>query len=389
MSEVKCTKEKLINDYIKKIDMAIDNYNSAIEPDEEIVNLLIEIVNVFENDIPNLQGSLLIRIGTEIRDANTTRAILIKYLADSGIEYKGKGIEENVNEKRFWNSFIHWFETELPGLELLDGKYLRWDNWDGGIWLLDLDYDHEFTLYRGTVYSDSLKNNTGDFNDIKAFIEIAYKYWIINSGECHYKFTIEVNDRFKIFKLPYRLQSGIVIKQGYKTTFPSPLVLRIMKDKLKTKVLKIIFAGSSYSEKYNIIEVLKQNQYSYPSEEVHNIYETIQASATSKFGKKIISDNSNLANLIAKYVKGYNVIFELPTKWDRTSQKSIADPNFLPLLKNQDGEVVSYIGYSENSGYELLLPFCEKKDELIERLVTSVLPEILPDFFLNQKSLNG
>lgn len=162
----------------------------------------------------------MIRIGTEIRDANTTRAILIKYLADSGIEYKGKGIEENVNEKRFWNSFIHWFETELPGLELLDGKYLRWDNWDGGIWLLDLDYDHEFTLYRGTVYSDSLKNNTGDFNDIKAFIEIAYKYWIINSGECHYKFTIEVNDRFKIFKLPYRLQSGIVIKQGYKTTFP-------------------------------------------------------------------------------------------------------------------------------------------------------------------------
>ena len=78
---------------------------------------------------------------------------------------------------------------------------------------------------------------------------------------------------------------------------PSPLVLSIMKDKLKTKVLKIIFAGSSYSEKYNIIEVLKQNQYSYPSEEVHNIYETIQASATSKFGKKIISDNSNLANL--------------------------------------------------------------------------------------------
>ena len=179
-NKINSVKEKFINDYIKKIDMAIDNYNLLIEPDEEIVNLLIEIVNVFENDIPNLQGSLLIRTGTEIRDANTTRAILIKYLADSGIEYKGKSIEENVNEKRFWNSFIHWFETELPGLELLDGKYLRWDNWDGGIWLLDLDYDHEFTLYRGTVYPDSLKNNTGDFNDIKAFIEIAYKYWIIN-----------------------------------------------------------------------------------------------------------------------------------------------------------------------------------------------------------------
>ena len=91
-NKINSVKEKLINDYIKKIDMAIDNYNSAIEPDEEIVNLLIEIVNVFENDIPNLQGSLLIRTGTEIRDANTTRAILIKYLADSGIEYKCKSI---------------------------------------------------------------------------------------------------------------------------------------------------------------------------------------------------------------------------------------------------------------------------------------------------------
>ena len=84
-------------------------------------------------------------------------------------------------------------------------------------------------------------------------------------------------------------------------------------------------------------------------------------------------------------MKGYNVVFDLPTKWDETSQKSINDPNFVPLLKNQDGEVVSYIGYSKNSGYELLIPLCEKKDELIEKLVSSVLPEILSDFFPESK----
>lgn len=138
-----------------------------------------------------------------------------------------------------------------------------------------------------------------------------------------------------------------------------------------------------------VIDILIRHTYPDVKDTVSFCYELCDLiskySATSKFGKKIISDNSNLANLIAKYVKGYNVIFELPTKWDRTSQKSITDPNFLPLLKNQDGEVVSYIGYSENSGYELLLPFCEKKDELIERLVTSVLPEILPDFFPESK----
>lgn len=166
---------------------------------------------------------------------------------------------------------------------------------------------------------------------------------------------------------------------------PSPLVLSMMRSKLRTQVIKIFFAGRSYSEKYNITKVLKQNQYSYSDEEVHSIYEIIHANATSKSGKKIVTENNNLANTIAKYVIGYSAIFELPTKWDRASRKSIADPNFLPLLKNQDDEVVSYIGYSEDSGYELLLPICEKKDELIERLITSVLPEVFPDFFPESK----
>lgn len=173
---INSVKEEFINEYIRKIDTAIETYNATIGSNDEIFDLVIEISNVFENDIPNLQTSVLIRTGTEIRDANIVRAMLIKYLADNGIEYKGKGIEENVKEKRFWNSFIHWFETELPGLELLDGKYLRWDNWDGGMWFIELDYDHEFTLYRGTVYPSPLKTTmlekmTQDNPKLKAYRE--------------------------------------------------------------------------------------------------------------------------------------------------------------------------------------------------------------------------
>ncbi|MEI3311732.1 MAG: hypothetical protein V8R78_08160, partial [Evtepia gabavorous] len=69
--------------------------------------------------------------------------------------------EENREIKRFWASLILWFETELINLDLLKDKYLRWDNWDGGTWYLELDYDHEFKLYRGIGYPDSLKNNMG------------------------------------------------------------------------------------------------------------------------------------------------------------------------------------------------------------------------------------
>lgn len=256
LDKINSVKEKLINDYIRKIDVAVGNYNSAIETDGEIFDLIIEIANVFENDVPNLSGSLLLRNGTELRDASTTRAILIMYLADSGIEYKGKHVEDNVNEKRFWKSFIHWFEIELPSMALLNAKYLRWDNWDGGTWFLELDYDHEFTLYRGTAYPDSLKNNTGDFLEIKAFIEIAYKYWVINSGECRYKFTIEVNNRFKIFKLPYRLQSGIVIRQGYKTTFPIDEIINYRMFERKIQFSEDMINSKDLMEKKSALDFI-------------------------------------------------------------------------------------------------------------------------------------
>ena len=64
---------------------------------------------------------------------------------------------------------------------------------------MEIDYDYEFRLHRGVNYPDSLKENTGSMEDIKTFIELAYKHWIINDGKSHYAFTIEVNERLKIF----------------------------------------------------------------------------------------------------------------------------------------------------------------------------------------------
>jgi hypothetical protein len=181
--------------------------------------------------------------------------------------------------------------------------------------------------------------------------------------------------------IPYLFQ----ISYPQKELIPTPLVLSIMKSKLRTQCLKVIFAGNDYTEKYNVIEVIKQKQYSYSYEEVHNVYEIIQASATSKHGKKMQTEKNNLANCISQYAKEYKVVFGLPTKWDKGSHTWITDPNYIPLMKNQDGEVISYIGYSENCGYEIVLPVCEKKEELIVKLLSSVLPEIIPSFFPESK----
>ncbi len=189
-------------------------------------------------------------------------------------------------------------------------------------------------------------------------------------------------------KIPYLFELSFPQKEF----IPEPLVLDIMKNELKNPCLKIIFAGNDYTEKYNMIEVLGQSQYGLSNEIIYNVYEIIKVKAKTKHGKKIVSEKNNLANIIAKYAKEYKVVFELPNKWDETSEMSKPDPNFIPLLKNKDKEVVSYIGYSEEYGYEILLPVCEKKDELIETLVTSVLPEIMPNYFPESKEfewLNG
>ena len=170
--------EKMVLDYIDKIDEGIRVFNSGFSSNTGLTDILLEVVNVFSTKIPQLKDALCFKITTEVNDATTARALLIMYLAGHGIEFKGKNNEENASVKRFWSSFITWFENELPELGLLQEKYLEWDNWDGGMWRLNINYDYEFQLYRGINYPGSLKHNTANFDDIKTFLEIAYKYWI-------------------------------------------------------------------------------------------------------------------------------------------------------------------------------------------------------------------
>ena len=61
--------------------------------------------------------------------------------------------EENRKIKRFWTAFMLWFETELVNLELLKEKYVRWDNWNGGTWYLDIDFDYEYKMYSCLLYT--------------------------------------------------------------------------------------------------------------------------------------------------------------------------------------------------------------------------------------------
>lgn len=82
---MKHSKRKFVEEYIEKIEMAVKAYNEAdrISIDKErnnIFDLLIEIRNVFELDIPNIDSAIILENGTAVRDANSVLGILRFYL---------------------------------------------------------------------------------------------------------------------------------------------------------------------------------------------------------------------------------------------------------------------------------------------------------------------
>ena len=162
---------------------------------------------------------------------------------------------------------------------------------------------------------------------------------------------------------------------------PAPFVMKQISKEMNRDGIRIIFSDKDYIENYKIVEIVEKNRVSCTDKFAEKIYSTIGVAVRNKTGKKIKSDEHILAQTVAKYVNGYKVIFNLPTKWESSKQESVPDGNYVPLIFSQDNEVISYIGYDEENGYELLLPVCQNKEKLIDELLSQVLPEILPEIF--------
>jgi hypothetical protein len=330
-------KAQMVIDYIKKMENVISGIDN-VEDTNDIFELIIEIANIFQNEIPEIKNSILLRNGTEIRDANTVIGLLKLYLANNDIEYKEES-EENRKIKRFWTAFMLWFETELVNLELLKEKYVRWDNWNGGTWYLDIDFDYEYKMYRGTNYPESLKRNDGNISDIKNFIEIAYKYWIKNDGKSHYDFTIEVNERLKIFKLPYRLQNGILRKQGYKTTYGIDKILNYRMFERKIRFSEDMINSRDLMEKKSALDFLIDSlQYLISTQEGNRAKQYSQLAAT-------VDQNTNskvyvvIKNELNELMKLSNEYFDIRhndyLNASKQQREALNDSQFIEYLYNR------------------------------------------------------
>lgn len=125
-------------------------------------------------------------------------------------------LEDDDGFYRFWRSFQFWFKGELPETDILQSKYRGFNNWNDGFWYIEIDFKYEYNLHLGITYPDVLESDNPNFEDVKTFIELIYGELLCKDKR--YDFTVSLNKRLEKFKIPYRLQNGFLIKQGYKTT---------------------------------------------------------------------------------------------------------------------------------------------------------------------------
>ncbi len=346
-------KTQLISEYLQRIDNLLEEFRNELDGSENVFDLLSEVVNVFGEEIPQIKSGVSFGNGMEIRDLSTAKASLKLYLANNGVEYNDQNKEENTGLKRFWASFILWFENELVNMELLKPQYLHWDNWNGGTWYLDLDYNYEFKLRRGIEYPDSLKNNTGVFEDIKMFLEIAYKHWIINEGRSRYDFTVEVNERFRIFKSPYKMQNGIILKQGYKTSFPIDKIINFRMFERKIRFSEDMINSNDMMEKKSALDFLVDSlQYLISIQEGNRQkqYATLTSTVNSNQNSKVYSVVKQEINDLMKFSNEYFDIRHNDYLNDaKEKREPLNDSQFIEYMYNRAYALLYLLRLKHNS----------------------------------------
>lgn len=127
--------------------------------------------------------------------------------------------------KKFQTSFFAWMNQQEVIEKYFRGEYIWYDNgWNGGTFRLNIDYEQEYKIQYGKSYPKlEIDTRCITIDEIKDFVEIMYERWI--KSDMHYSFTVEINRKFDKFHLPYRLSSGYVMGQEYKTTESIEVIL--------------------------------------------------------------------------------------------------------------------------------------------------------------------
>ncbi|NLK53128.1 MAG: hypothetical protein GX295_11915 [Syntrophomonadaceae bacterium] len=174
---------------------------------------------------------------------------------------------------------------------------------------------------------------------------------------------------------------------SYPTTVfdPVPYSCNILSSKLKNKkdrrLINILFHDYFYEIKYfirNISNVCDTKEYVYSNySHVNHVY------GKRLHGSKVHLCDSKISKILFNGLLNkitYNQIYYHPTIW--SGETRVNDENFIPLLKNQNDEIASYIYVSTND-ITFMFPQMEVeyKIELLETLFNEILYKHFSEYF--------
>jgi hypothetical protein len=146
--------------------------------------------------------------------------------------------------------------------------------------------------------------------------------------------------------------------------------------------INIIFQYKKQTINYTIHDIA--THYSYSDHCTCTNYSLTEDFASETiFGKEIQICDDKIAKILFEGFTDeieYYQTFKHPTEWNDNEGKSIPNKNFLPLLKNKNDQIVSYIWISNNE-ITFLLPQLKSKNALLDRLFKEVLFQYFSEYF--------
>lgn len=324
---------EFMNSYLDKLEEAENTDIFEVGPnryENDIQDIIIEIGTIFEKEIPELKNAVFLNSDSLSRDINTTKGMLRKFLLEN--EYKKIDKEDNQLTK-FWTSFKMYFENELPYKDYLKSQFIGYNNWDGGVYYLDIDYNYQYKLHYGIEYVECTT-----INEIKMFIELAFSNWI--EIEKRYDFTKDVNDIFKKFKMPFKLQKGKIVKIGYKTTnLDDKIINYAMLERKIQYAEEMILSSETLDKKCALDYIIDSLQYVISIQDGNNItdkYVTASKKISSDINGKVYAVVKNEINELMKISNEYfDIRHNEYLNKAKEKREAITDPIFIEYIYNR------------------------------------------------------
>lgn len=170
---------------------------------------------------------------------------------------------------------------------------------------------------------------------------------------------------------------------------PVPFGTAFIDNSLKHKedfLIKILFQAKKYEVRY-----YQMNSNYYRSKffgRFSNYQYVNNFTLNAKCGDCVIVANNKLAKtLFADLIDqiSYVQTFFHSYHYDTDGITRINNKNFLPLLTNGQGEIISYAYYEENKSFTIMFPILQNKRLLLERLFKDYLYQKFSELFPMQK----